>query len=172
VEQIIRFSRLKLLLPFIPLAILLGISIALNLEGWRDASWWLYAILGGVFAFFVTGNLYLPRSYYLRLAADGLTVAKPIGTRHYRWSEVRGFRVSGMTVNGVSKVNQVAFDFSEDSPLRTVAVKASRLVTGYDSSFAAMYAIDAEDVARLLNEWQQRLGALEVRPPHPDLDRY
>ena len=163
-EQIIRFSRLKLSLPFIPLAILMGISFALNAEGWRDTSWWVVASLGGVFAFFVVGSLYLPRTYYLRLTADGLTVAKPIGTRHYLWSEVRGFRVSGMTVNGVSNINQIAFDFSEDSPRRTVAVKASRLVTGYDSAFAAMYSIDAEDIASLLNEWQQRFGHGDARP--------
>jgi hypothetical protein len=171
-EQIIRFNRLKLLLPFIPLALLVGISMALNFEGWMNASWWIYAVFGGIIALLVAGWFSLPRSYYLHLAADGLTVAKPIGTRHYRWSEVRGFRVSGMTVNGVSKINQVAFDFSESSPRRTATVKASRLVTGYDSSFAAMYSVDAEDIAELLNEWQQRYGSVEPSPARDDQDSY
>jgi hypothetical protein len=70
----IRFSSKKLLLIFIPLAVLVIISLSINPEPWLRAEAWVYWTFGGVAAFLVFACAIMPSQYYLRLTPEGLTI--------------------------------------------------------------------------------------------------
>jgi hypothetical protein len=158
-EQVIRFSSLKLLLLFVPLALLVALSVYINPESWETAPAWVYWVFGVLGLFLVFGCIVMPWRYYLRMAPDGLTIQYPMTQRHNSWDEVRNFRVGGgPSVRGMSTGRRIVFDLAEDSPQRTALVKMAAVVNGYDVSVLALFGIGAGDLAGLLNEWQQRHG--------------
>jgi hypothetical protein len=162
-EQFIRFSCVKLLLLFAPLAVLVGISLLVNPESWRTASDWVYWVFGGVIVLVCCGCLILPRRYFLHLNSDGLSIQYLTGRRRYSWDEVHNFRVGGgPTVNGMPTGRRVVFDLAENSPQRTTLVEAAAAINGYEVSIFASFGISADDLAELLNEWQQRYATGET----------
>jgi hypothetical protein len=155
-ERIIRFASWKLLLPFVPLAILVGISYLVNAEAWHNASVWVYLVFGGIVLFLCFGCLVLPRRHLLHLTPEGLTIQYLMSQRRYSWSEVRNVRViEGPTVNSMPTGRRVVFDLAEDSAQRTNATRLFAGINGYDVSIMAWFDIDAEELAEVLTEWQQ-----------------
>jgi hypothetical protein len=155
--QIVRFSRLRLLLVFVPLFVLLAISVAMNPDRWLDAEPWVYAIFGGIALLLVLGTLFLPFFYYLRLTPEGLTIHYIGSERFFTWSEVRGFRVQRRVRRG-ALAQLVVFDLTEDSSHRTTLNRLTSAVNGYDISILATFTISASDLANLLEDWQRRFG--------------
>ncbi len=162
-EQFIRFSCAKLLLIFVPLAILVGISLLVNPQSWANAPAWVYWVFGGVVMFLCCACLILPRRYFLHLTAEGLTIQYPMNRRHYSWDEVRDFRIAvGPTVKGSPTGRRVVFDLADDSPQRTTLLRTVAAINGYDVSIMATFTMSADELVEVLNEWQQRYGKAET----------
>jgi Bacterial PH domain len=155
-ELVVRFSRLKLLLPFIPLVLLVGISVAWNPDAWRNGPVWQYVVFGVVIVVLLVGCILLPRRYYLRLSPTGLTAGYLTGERSYRWDEIKNIRLTSRKVNDLSGVNLVVFDLAEDSPQRTGLVRATSRVNRYDVSILAIFDLSGEELVEVLTEWQKK----------------
>lgn len=157
-ERVIRFNALKLLLLFVPLAVLVALSMWLDFDSWRNGDLWMFLVFGGVALILLVGIVVGPRRCYLRLTPESLTVSHLIGSRTYRWPEVRNFRLVHKTINATPAGNLVVFDLAEESPHLTAGKRLASKINGYHVSIMAMFHLDAEELANLLNEWQHRYG--------------
>ena len=158
-DLIIRFQGAKLLLIFAPLAALVALSVVVNPESWRDAPLWVYGVFGGLALFLVFACLVMPRRHYLHLTSGGLAIQYLTSRRQYAWHEVRSFRVAqGPAVAYLPTGRRIVFDLADDSPHRTPLVRVAAHVNGYDGSILDTFGIGAEELARVLNEWQQCYG--------------
>ena len=158
-EQIFWFNGWHLLRIFLPVAVLAGISFALDPQPWRDkpASEYM-AWCAGLALFIVGGSLFLRRRYFLRLSPDGLEMHYPNRTQRYAWDEVSEFRVLVRTVFLMPAAAQIIFDFVEDSPERTIGTRIAGKVLGYETSILAMFNVSARQLSEILNAWRERYG--------------
>lgn len=156
-EQKVRFSRLEWLLLFAPIGavFLLAFPIVLmNLQGVRAAAALLVYV--AVFLLFVFGWFALPKCYYLHLTHHGLSQRYITGFRSWRWDEVSNFRVVTNSNSVFAVRRYIVFDFQEASSRRSEFSRISRLFAGHDVQIQALFDIDSDDLARLLNRWQRR----------------
>jgi hypothetical protein len=112
--------------------------------------------------FLVVACLVLPRRYFVQLTPEGLTLQYLTSCRRYSWAEVRNFRVAeGATVNSLPMGRKVVFDLAPRSRQRTTIVRVAAGINRYDVSILATFTISAEELATVLNEWQQLYGQAE-----------
>jgi len=164
--MIIRFNGLRFLRAFISFFILVAISLVVNFDQWLHAPTWTLWTMGIFFAFLLFGCLVMPNRYFLHLQLEGLTIQYLTAKRFYTWSEVWDFRVVKQSINHLPVGSVIGFNLTEDSPHRTRLTKlanASRRLQmlgerGYDVSIFAVFDLSPEDLANLLNDWQQRYG--------------
>jgi hypothetical protein len=150
----IRFNRWRLLLVFLPLAVLIVISVVIGPEKWLTAELWVYCAFAALVVFLLVACVAMPYCYYLQLTPEGLTVQFIGSKRFYRWDEIHNFRV--LSGGPSMTTQQIIFDLTADSPKRSTLVKAGALISGYDVSVLATYDLAAEDVVLLLTAWQAR----------------
>lgn len=157
-ERIIRFNPWKILLLFVPLGVLVAISLYINFDSWRDADLWVYLVFGGIILFLLFSFVVMPFRHYLRLAPEGLTIQYLTHQKFYSWDEVSNFRVVARTVNATPAGNRVVWDLALDSPHRSGLVEMAAALNRYDASLMASYSMSAAEIAQLLNTWQLRYG--------------
>jgi hypothetical protein len=164
-ELTIPFSQIPMLLMFGPLGILVVVSVLINPAQWKDVPAWAYALLIGGPSLAIVGNIVLPHLSYLQLTPEGLLIKYPFGRRFYPWGEVQNFKVvDGPKTDFVSSGERIAFDFVKDSPRRTLPVKMGAALLGSDMRIMASYQMHSQDLAEVLNEWQQRYGMRDADP--------
>ncbi|SRR5579871_6033123 len=162
----IRFSPKKLLLIFVPIAVLVAISLAINFDAWRRAEAWVYWAFGGLIVGLVFACIVMPSTYFLRLTPEGLRINYVIWHRFYQWDEMRNFRVILQTVNNVAGSNLVVFNLTEASPQRSMLTRMAGAINQYDVSIMATFDHTADEIVDLLNSWQQRYGTAN-QPAEP-----
>ena len=156
-ERFFRFDYRKLPILFLPLAALIGLSVLVNADAWRNAPLSVYAAFGGVGLFLVLGSIIMPQRLFLHLTPEGLTIHYLTSRRHYSWDEAQNFRVTeGPYVRLLSTGRRIVFDLAEGSAQRTTAVRMVASINGYDVSIMDWFNVGAEKLARELNAWQQR----------------
>jgi hypothetical protein len=154
-DLFIRFSPVKLLLVFVPLALLVALSLLVNFESWQRAEPSTVATFVVIPALVLLACVVLPRRYYLRLSPEGLTVHYLGARRFYAWEEMYDIRVASQS--GLRAATRfVVFDLARDSPRRTATHKLSKMVNGYDVGLMAVYELRAEVIVALLTEWRRR----------------
>ena len=151
-ERIVRFSAFKLILFFLPVALLATLSVAIDPQAWRKEPHWPACVLVAAVAFLVYGCLVWPRTFYLRLTPEGLFIHRGMSEQHYHWSEVYDFRV----VDGPGRTGiRIVWNLTNESPHRTALIIAAHSVLGHDGSLLNTFAIPADELVALLNTWQQ-----------------
>lgn len=162
----IRFSPKKLLLIFLPIAVLVAISLAINFEAWQRAEAWVYWSFGGIVVGLVFACVVMPSTYFLCLTPEGLRINYVVWHRFYKWDEMRDFRVVTQTVNNVAGSNLVVFDLTEDSPHRSMLTRMAGAINKYDVSIMATFDHTAGQIVDLLHAWKEQYGTAN-RPAEP-----
>jgi hypothetical protein len=145
---------------FAPIAVMIGISVAIMPDKWArlGTSEWLF--WGGLVLLILIGMAALPSRYFLLLAPDGLTVQYVGRKRHYTWDEMRDFRAVKVVIEPrIPVAEKVAFDLVSDSSNRGGMSRVAGAVLGYEVSILNMYRIKTADLIALLYEWQERYSA-------------
>lgn len=157
--EVIHSSRLRFLGWFLPIFVLLALSLAFNWEEWTQldagTSWCL-----GLFAVIILSMfILLPTRNYIRLTPHGLVIQYVIGRRHYPWSDVRNFRseryelpILPTGLGWLFIAHRVVFDLADNSPHKS---RVTRLLY-YDGTMAAWFELPADELAKKLNSWQHR----------------
>jgi hypothetical protein len=101
----------------------------------------------------------LPRASYLRLERSGFLVGSLFrADRLWRWNEVTGFRVYDLP----GGTRQVGFDFAPGAEPAGSRL-ASRLA-GVQGALPNSYGFKAEELADLMNRWQEEYGTAPAKP--------
>lgn len=125
-----------------------GVSMARS----GKAAGWFVAGLFGVGGLVLTIQL-LPGASYLALKPEGFVMCSFFRPWAFSWTDVDSFSVGSMGRNKV-----VTFRFSESYQKQTGARKLARAISGAEAALPDTYGMDAEELARLLNEWRNRAG--------------
>ena len=155
-ERFIRFNGAKLLLLFAPLACLVVVSMLVDFEPWRHGPLWVDLAFAGVVLFLVIACLVFPRRLFVHLTPEGLTVQYLANRRSFSWDEISNFRVvEGPKIYHMPTGRRVVFDLAEDSPHWSTALRLAAVINRYDFCIISCLDVSADELASMLNAWQQ-----------------
>jgi hypothetical protein len=148
-QRLLKPCRWKFAIPAIFSLIFMAAGIRMVSDG--TAAGWPVAIGFGVAAasLAIMGH---PRSGFLRLDPDRLTVCSLFRVSSYRWDDIEAFDVVRF---GLYRL--VAFTlFEQGGGHGDHTPRPAAAISGYDGALPDTYGMRAEELALLLNEWRLR----------------
>ncbi len=119
--------------------------------------WWAAAFFG--IGTMLVGAQLIPGVVYLELTTQGFAFHQLFKTWRYQWKDVGGFAPIW------TWQPMVAFRFQPTYRASRLLRRFARPPSGYDASLPGTYGMRAEDLAKLMNRWRERVAHGEAGQP-------
>lgn len=140
-DERISFRAASMWRLFLPLAMLVAISVLVNREAWTRVNGLIYGVFAGTLVLARAAHFLLRRYYFLEFAPAGLTVATLGRQRFVPWSEIEG--VDFARRDGAASAAHVIL-------LKLRRASALRKIVGGDLSSLAVYDRTPAKIVALL----------------------
>lgn len=155
--KILPFTPGRMALLAAPMAALIGVSYLLNPESWRNAGWWVYAVLGAFFFVVIVMPQAMKKHAWLKLDGEGMHVQMLMRAETFRWRDIERFATVELDHGPVPMARFVGLNFRTTPPkVPALLAPLMQRVNGYHRSVPAWFGgLNAVELRELLEEWRR-----------------